>query len=247
VRALNRHWQVIVSLVLATAAVGFITAVRNPPRLARSLPPPSSSAARALSYTDLRAGYRGPNAGLYANAYSDMQRQALLDPVGPQTDADTAQALASRASRRAYDGAPPTIPHAVAEQAAPACLSCHQAGAHFAGRAAPAMSHEPFQSCVQCHAPTRAESTSTQGPPPFVSPGSDFEGRSPERGARAWVGAPPTIPHAEQMRSRCESCHGVFGKLGMRSTHPWRQNCRQCHAPSAELDRRAPSAVAPSP
>jgi len=230
VKALNRHWQVIMSLVLATAAVGFITAVRNPPELPRSRPPPKGSAERALGYSELRAGYRGPNADLYANAFGAMQSRSLVEPVPPQADADTARALALRAERRAYDGAPPTIPHAIAEQAAPACLTCHGEGARFAGKNAPAMSHETHASCLQCHAPSREPAAGPAAPEPFSSPGSDFVGRGSERGSRAWPGAPPTVPHSEQMRTRCESCHGVFGKLGMRSTHPWRQSCRQCHA-----------------
>ncbi|HRC56557.1 MAG TPA: hypothetical protein PKU97_11575, partial [Kofleriaceae bacterium] len=61
---------------------------------------------------------------------------------------------------------------------------------------------------------------------------------APGRGERAWPGAPPTIPHTTWMRERCDSCHGVWGASGLRSTHPWRQSCTQCHAPAAALDQR---------
>ncbi|MBK6532709.1 MAG: hypothetical protein IPF99_24875 [Deltaproteobacteria bacterium] len=46
------------------------------------------------------------------------------------------------------------------------------------------------------------------------------------------------------MRGRCESCHGVLSQ-GIRSTHPWRESCTQCHAPSAALDQRPMAAVTP--
>ena len=57
-------------------------------------------------------------------------------------------------------------------------------------------------------------------------------------GNRAWSIAPPEIPHRTFMQERCESCHGVNGRDAIRSTHPWRQSCEQCHAPSAEFDQR---------
>ncbi|MBC7173216.1 MAG: nitrate reductase cytochrome c-type subunit, partial [Polyangiaceae bacterium] len=61
--------------------------------------------------------------------------------------------LSARLARRAYDGAPPVIPHAVDERGAPACLACHERGMRVDARIAPAMSHEPYTSCLQCHAP----------------------------------------------------------------------------------------------
>jgi cytochrome c-type protein NapB len=33
------------------------------------------------------------------------------------------------------------------------------------------------------------------------------------------------------------SCHGYTGLQGIRTTHPWRQNCQQCHAPSATMNQ----------
>lgn len=80
-------------------------------------------------------------------------------------------------------------------------------------------------------------------PPPPLSSNS-FVGEQPVfPGARAWPGAPPTIPHTTFMRINCASCHGVAGALGMRSTHPFRDSCTQCHAPSATRDQRSSSLV----
>ena len=41
---------------------------------------------------------------------------------------------------------------------------------------------------------------------------------------------------ASLMRERCDSCHGVWAGA-LRTTHPWRQNCVQCHTPSAARDQ----------
>ena len=52
---------------------------------------------------------------------------------------------------------------------------------------------------------------------------------------RRAAGSPPPIPHALQMRENCLACHaGPGAVLEIRSTHPERWNCRQCHALGAE-------------
>jgi cytochrome c-type protein NapB len=40
------------------------------------------------------------------------------------------------------------------------------------------------------------------------------------------------------MRDDCMSCHGPQGLFGLRTPHPDRQSCLQCHVPNAELDQR---------
>src|SRR5690606_28103466 len=117
---------------------------------------------------------------------------------------------ASRAERRAYDGAPPIVPHAIDERGAPACLACHEGGMRIDNRTAPAMSHEAFTSCLQCHAgPGERARQSTLAP--SVATTSSFVGLpSPTHGERAHAGAPPTIPHRTFMRERCASCHGAW-------------------------------------
>lgn len=153
------------------------------------------------------------------------------------TPAERAAIVAARAERRAYDGAPPTVPHPVDQRGAPACLSCHENGMRVRDRIAPVMSHTAYASCLQCHAPTRALPTH-EPPPASVATTSRFVGRaSAGAGVRAQPGAPPQIPHATFMRERCESCHGVWAS-GLAGSHPSRQSCTQCHAPSSVLDQR---------
>lgn len=140
-----------------------------------------------------------------------------------------------RASRRAYNGAPPVIPHPVESTNDAACYACHSQGVRIAGGKASVMSHPFLANCQQCHAP--------MAPMPFrhveATAPSNFVGiPAPKQGKRAYPGAPPTIPHSQWMRENCNACHGgPHGWPGMETTHPWRTNCTQCHAPSATLDQ----------
>jgi cytochrome c-type protein NapB len=135
-----------------------------------------------------------------------------------------------RAERRAYDGAPPTVPHA---DWGMACGTCHDArgmsvdGVGFA----PASPHEggprqgATQRCTQCHVFVVADGR-------FVE--STFGGLAQDLrvGARATPGAPPTIPHRLLMRENCVACHdGPGAREEIRTSHPERRRCRQCHVP----------------
>ncbi|MBT9556289.1 MAG: hypothetical protein IV100_09685 [Myxococcales bacterium] len=146
-----------------------------------------------------------------------------------------ANVVAERVSRRAYDGAPPTIPHAVHQQDASACLACHGRALEIGNLRANFPSHHPMSSCNQCHVPN--ESPVPGGLLPNALPVAQFEGLPPKRGERAWGGAPPVIPHPTFLRERCMSCHGPTGNDPIRTSHPWRQSCTQCHAPDAERDQ----------
>jgi cytochrome c-type protein NapB len=226
-------WHLVGAAALTIAAVGFVTGTRPepPPRA-----PGPSGAPAAPGYGDLRLARRGLNADMYKGAWEALHQggPALFDPV-VQTEEDRRRALERRSERRAYDGAPPSIPHSIEQMRASNCLTCHLKGARIADKVAPRPSHPLYASCTQCHA-TMADPRPVRETP--VAPETSFVGlRAPERGERAWPGAPPTIPHSTWMRSECSSCHGTGGALGMRTTHPSRQICTQCHAPSAALDQ----------
>jgi cytochrome c-type protein NapB len=135
-----------------------------------------------------------------------------------------------RAERRAYDGAPPAIPH---ERLGSGCLNCHtERGLDLPGVGfSPPMPHETtkgmsaFSNCNQCHVyrATRdlfAEST-------FVGLRQDLR-----RGRRLHSLAPPVLPHALFMRENCRACHtGPAAREEIRCSHPDRIRCLQCHVP----------------
>ena len=140
-------------------------------------------------------------------------------------------ALEERVEFRAYFGAPPVIPHEIEQLDSEAdCMTCH---ADEVGQGNPQVPHARLVSCTQCHVLQENEL--------FVEidgAGNSFSGlQEPAGGSRAWPGAPPMIPHSTLMRNRCLSCHGLEDHVGLRSSHPERLSCRQCHAPSAKLNQ----------
>jgi len=139
--------------------------------------------------------------------------------------------LDARAQRRAYSGTPPVVPHPIDQMSSSSCLLCHAEGLRIGDATAPMIPHEAFSSCTQCHAEGARKS------PGLLSPSAFVGEPEPTHGDRAWQGAPPVIPHSTLMRSTCLSCHGPSGRPGMRTSHPQRNNCIQCHARSAQLNQ----------
>lgn len=140
-----------------------------------------------------------------------------------------ARSLDSRAAGRAYDGAPPVIPHALIGS----CVTCHDDdGSEIAGiGVAPASPHGSaaaagaLRRCRQCHVAAETQE---------LRVASVFSGlpQGPWKGGRATPGAPPTIPHTLQLRENCLACHaGPASRVEIRTSHPERPRCRQCHVP----------------
>jgi nitrate reductase cytochrome c-type subunit len=150
-------------------------------------------------------------------------------------DAACAHSLATRRQNRAFEGAPPTIPHDITSfTRSKTCLDCHGEGFALGDRIARAMPHPFMASCEQCHVTQQpamaaaSESIADTLAPPL--PTSTFEGLLRSGPAqRDWAEAPPVIPHSLLMRTDCLSCHGEYGYDGLRTSHPNRSNCIQCH------------------
>lgn len=143
--------------------------------------------------------------------------------------------LADYYARRAYPGAPPYIPHAVADEMSLGggdCNSCHQLGGYTAQYEAyvPVTPHPQWPNCRQCHAAQRAPA----GPSDNAFTGTTWVAMSgPPLGRSALGGSPPVIPHSLQLRENCVACHAGSGAVQeIQSTHPERGNCRQCHVPA---------------
>ena len=234
----DRVVHVVLVLVITCAVIGvFVGLVPAVPSWERHSPhaiEPATDARPMPAYLAMNGKERGPNAQYVTDiANLNSHRPALTDPV-LNSAADKAATLLLRASRRAYAGAPPTIPHPVDANNSTNCLVCHGNGIQVDGHIAPKISHQTFTNCTQCHA-----QAGTPGMGPEFPVSNSFGGlESPTQGKRAWPGAPPTMPHQMWMREDCTSCHGVMGRPGIRTTHPWRMNCVQCHASSAAFDHR---------
>lgn len=196
---------------------------------------PEAAVLPAVHYAEMRRRQNGPT-GRWTQTL-EMIPQPQHDPFAEITPSPEAKAVSTslRASRRAFNGAPPIVPHAIEGTNDAACFSCHGQGMRIDGRVANRMSHGFFANCTQCHAPPP--------PQPFAQANAEVNNAfvglpAPLRGERAFPGAPPTIPHSTWMREQCLACHGIeAGWAGLESTHPWRVNCQQCHAPSAVLEQ----------
>jgi len=230
---LSRGHTVVLTSVIAVAFGGLVVGMRPMARPSRGAPSTQAEPARAVAPPGVPYRLLAEQRAATGRVTTDF---GLLREGLPAIDAPVArdpealrEALAGRAARRAYEGAPPVIPHAIDERSSASCLTCHRHGARINGRTAPAISHEAYVNCTQCHAPSVAR-------PGTVAPvltANAFAGRSARaHGGRAWLGAPPAIPHSTWMRGECASCHGVSGRSGIRTTHPQRKSCTQCHVPA---------------
>jgi cytochrome c-type protein NapB len=77
--------------------------------------------------------------------------------------------------------------------------------------------------CEQCHVYRRSDDVWRE---------SRFEGLAQDlrHGRRLTVTAPPVMPHAAFMRENCLACHGgPAAREEIRTSHPERARCRQCH------------------
>ncbi len=233
------------SMVIAVAVIGFFVGIDDgvpqPDGFYESpiidheyAPATDAKLIPAVSYSEIAHTPMGPTKSWQATPQAlPSATQDLYAKIEPSA-ADKEASSQLRASRRAYNGAPPVIPHAVENTSDAACYACHSNGVAMGGMKASVMSHEFLANCLQCHAP--------MAPAPFrdleAAVETTFVGLpAPQAGTRAYPGAPPTIPHSTWMRENCHACHGGNGWAGMETTHPWRTNCTQCHAPSAELDQ----------
>lgn len=236
----RRQVTVFTAAVIAVSVVGFVLGTR-PLEVPAAEPPPATLTGAAPAAKSWKELQQAP----FWERKSTPQSLSALRPVLPPPDSVIvvkpelkAKSLEARAHLRAYDGAPPMVPHPVPQRGGLPCLVCHETGAVVGELRAPGISHAKYSSCTQCHVPMGGVFTPDEELA-YTMGDNSFAGlRHPGEGTRAWVGAPPTIPHPTLMRSECASCHGPAGREGLQTTHPWRQSCTQCHALSAGLDQR---------
>ena len=241
------RWIVVaLATAVAITLVAFLHAThRSPPPAGYGSHRAASAAGEVLAPTNLAlaSGRESQNRSRQASALAALSASAQNTRAVPHDEAAWQAARERRAHARAYDGAPPVIPHPIDQRGMPNCVTCHERNLRIGDKVAPSPSHASYTSCTQCH-------VVTQAPLPVMATLSDepkldngFAGlESAGKGTRAWPGAPPVIPHTSWMRERCASCHGSLH--GLHSSHADRQSCTQCHAPSAELDQRDPRSAA---
>jgi len=191
--------------------------------------PAAVSVIPATSYAEM-AGTRKVRSTLLSSLV--QQPYDLLAKIEVNEN-DKLLSLSDRETRRAFNGAPPTVPHPIDQLDSAACMACHGEGLLSKTLRASKMPHPYYSNCTQCHVEQQAKFALASAE--FAN---SFKGAAaPTHGARAYPGAPPVIPHSTWMRNDCLSCHGRTAELGMASTHPWRGECLQCHGESSELNQ----------
>lgn len=238
----RRRLTASVTVIVTLAFVGLFVGIRDrrepAARVESSVISLEGKAAPARSHEELSRRPWSMEAQVWT---PNVERH--LPPVTPQNAQAKAESMRLRAKRRAFEGAPPTIPHPVGQGSAVACLACHDHGLSIGAAVAPPWSHGRYTMCTQCHlaevAPVWAAQKETAiGARAAANTFSPLRGAK-KRSYRAYTESAPVIGHTTWMRERCSSCHGPYGRPGLQTSHPERQNCLQCHGSSALLDQRS--------
>lgn len=181
---------------------------------------------------------------------ANLPRAAAAEKQPVASEAERKAAVENRASLRAYDGAPPVIPHGIDALSSGSCLSCHGKDGNLviSGKRPAEISHPWVTSCTSCHVPMDGLREITEPATDRLTVENQFAGkRSAGPGPRAYGTAPPTTPHPVWMRQNCMACHGPGREQAIRTSHPERGNCLQCHAPNAVFDNRESYLTNPKP
>ena len=152
--------------------------------------------------------------------------------------------------------APPRVPHGLTNEEfrRSICNICHLRGGYVArfNTYAPVTPHPEFSACLQCHVaqailvgrplPSTGDSIACQqchiDPDVALETFGELDWPTvpwPERGLQALPESPQRIPHDLRTRSNCLACHsGPGAVVALRTDHPERVNCRQCHVQASE-------------
>lgn len=237
-------FRALVSVALIASAITMAVAIRVAARRV-------AAARAAIPETVSVALLTAPAEPIAAEARVFLTRTNMLgaEPsYGPRRAAHP-RTRESYNALRAYAGAPPRIPHGLTplEFRTGGCKTCHERGGYSLrfGAYVPVTPHPEMGACLQCHvgdAKLMAIGLPSTEPSDRCrqchAPGamrwreeSDWKGLAPPSPVRnALAGAPPVIPHDLELRGNCLSCHSApAGVVGLRTPHPERANCRQCH------------------
>lgn len=235
---IRRNFTIFGAVAVGVGLVGFLIGISEPvepvSRMTVERPHVPTTVRFAPSYYVIEATANFD----WKSDFSMLKQNSpgLFDPVHRTAEMKN-DALIDRLRTRAFDGAPPVVPHPIQQQTYSNCLVCHAEGMKLGDRIASKVSHPHYASCTQCHVEAVTDFPFAES---FIAqeiPDNKFEGKlRAGAGDRLSPGAPPTIPHTMQMRSDCMSCHGLVARPGLRTTHPWLKNCVQCHASSAAQD-----------
>jgi len=226
----------------ATAGVAVRVAVKRAAARREHLPAPVAVPLVAAPDEPIRAE---------AQVFRTTPAMLAIEPATRRERSAHPRTLGTVRYLRAYPGAPPRIPHPLTadEFRTDACRTCHERGGFSLRFSAyvPVTPHPERGICLQCHA---GVDSVIGAPVPDPNPNArcpqchGSSGGTPRADARAtwpttvWLqlprltpgSDPPPIPHDLQFRENCLTCHaGPAAVAEIRTKHPERANCRQCH------------------
>lgn len=243
----------LVLLLVASAATGVGAAVVA----VRRAPPPREAAPPVIGVAPVVAPT--PPIPAEAGVFRTTPAMQAIRPELPRQRQAHPRTRTTFRFLRAYDGAPPRIPHALSpeEYRTGVCATCHERGGYSLRFAAyvPVTPHAELGMCLQCH----VGDDQVMG---LASAGADPNSRCPlchgptggrprPEASATWPTTewpilpprtpgllPPPIPHDLQLRGNCLACHGGPAAVAdLRTSHAERANCRQCHlAPEPGAD-----------
>jgi cytochrome c-type protein NapB len=185
-----------------------------------------------------------------ADVFRTKPADLAIDPTPDARRAAHPRTLATYRALRAYPGAPPRIPHGLtpAEALRGGCKTCHERGGYSQrfGAYVPLTPHPEMGACLQCHVgdarllPTplpgmdpnaRCRQCHSAGGMVWRDSATSFKALPwPQLTRVSGEHAPPPIPHGLELRGNCLACHSApAGVKEIRTSHPERANCRQCH------------------
>lgn len=238
-------WTVAAGVVGALLLVLLVIAVAaEDERFPHPAPTPTSATPTVQPTIDSEAGM-----------FRDTGRRFASAPESPRNAQAHPRTMEHYRRLRAYPGAPPRVPHGLTheEYRRVSCNGCHERGGWVArfGAYAPVTPHPESTACLQCHVPpdeligrplpaSPREPVCRQCHLDPDAPGARFVASAwqsaswPELGRQAFPGGPTLIPHDVETRTNCVACHaGPAAVAEIRTDHPEREHCRQCHVPSA--------------
>lgn len=190
--------------------------------------------------------------GAEAQVFRTTPAMLAIDPGAHRERSAHPRRLATVHYLRAYPGAPPRIPHPLTadEFRTDACRTCHERGGFSVRFAAyvPLTPHPERGICLQCHVGLDSViGASAPDPNPNARCPQCHapDGKPKPEVSATWPSTvwptlarltpdqdPPPIPHDLPYRENCLTCHaGQAAVEEIRTKHPERANCRQCHVP----------------
>jgi cytochrome c-type protein NapB len=166
----QRHASLIAFALICIATTGYFLGLSSPMTSTDELPlsveppphsgehdPAAGSVIPATSYAEM-AGTRKHSTLMRSTLLSSLVQQPydLLAKIEVNEN-DKLLSLSDRETRRAFNGAPPTVPHPIDQLDPAACMACHGEGLQSKTLQASKMPHPYYSSCTQCHVEQQAK------------------------------------------------------------------------------------------